>query len=160
MTEKLAGATVWEQELYDHLASHVEQERGLLWSYQAAAEVSESPTFRYLASMIEEDEKRHDQLFRELCEALKIDAELRPEEPEIPRLDHWGPHPEQIVEITEQLLHREREDAKEMRRLARELDSYKETTLWHLLVRLVEADTAKHIEILEFVARHARPVGE
>jgi len=160
MTEKLAGATVWEQELYDHLASHLEQERGLLAAYRTAAEASESPTFRYLAAMIELDEQRHDQLFRELCEALKTDAELRPEEPGIPRLDHWGPHPEQIVEVTEHLLHAEREDAKEMRRLARELDAYKETTLWHLLIRLVEADTAKHIEILEFVAKHAHPPGE
>ena len=158
--EKLAGASLWEQELYDHLASHVEQERGLLSAYQAAAEASESPTFRYLAAMIEEDERRHDRLFGELCEALKTDAELRPEEPEIPRLDHWGPHPEEIVAVTEQLLHAERADSKEMRRLARELESVKETTLWHLLVRLMEADTAKHIEILEFVAKHARRPGE
>jgi rubrerythrin len=160
MTDKLAGATVWEQELYDHLASHVEQEQSLLSAYRVAAEASESPTFRYLAGLIEADEQRHDQLFRELCEALKTDAELQPEEPEIPRLDHWGPHPEKIVEVTEQLLHAEREDAKDISRLVRELDSYKETTLWHLLVRLVEADTAKHIDILEFVAKHARPPGE
>jgi rubrerythrin len=160
MTEKLSGASLWEQQVYDHLEAHVEQERGLLAAYQAAAEASESTTFRYLTAMIVEDEKRHDQLFSQLGEALKTDAELRPEEPAIPRLDHWGPHPEQIVEATERLLHAEREDAKEMQRLAKELNSVKETTLWQLLVKLMEADTAKHVEILEFVIRYARPPGE
>ena len=43
-----------------------------------------------------------------------------------------------------------------LRGLAKQLKDVKDTTLWHLLVELMEADTAKHIRILEFIKGHAR----
>jgi hypothetical protein len=36
------------------------------------------------------------------------------------------------------------------------LKSLKQESLWQLLVRLMEMDTAKHIEILEFVQRNVK----
>jgi hypothetical protein len=59
------------------------------------------------------------------------------------------------VRLTETLLERERADAKELRHLASELKSLKQETLWQLLIKLMEMDTAKHIEILRFVKRSA-----
>ena len=40
--------------------------------------------------------------------------------------------------------------------MARELHGVKDTTMWHLLVRLMEMDTSKHLEILQFVRKHAK----
>ena len=160
MANSLMGASVWEERLYQHLASHEDAERGLLEEYQDAAKNSQSQAFGYLASLIVEDEIRHHRVFRDLASALKTDAELRPEQPAVPRLDHWGPDPAAVTELTERLLERERADAKELHRLAGELKEVKDTTLWQLLVRLMEMDTAKHVEILDFVKRHARkPTG-
>jgi hypothetical protein len=156
MAMKLVGASVWEEELYEHLTSHEENERGFLEKYQNAAESSASAAFGYLCALIVEDEIRHHRVFGELASALKADAELRPEGPAVPRLDHWGPDAPLVVKLTEELLERERTDAKELHRLAADLKNVKDETLWQLLVKLMEMDTAKHIEILEFVKRHAR----
>jgi hypothetical protein len=156
MASKLVGASVWEEQLYEHLTSHESSEREILVEYQQAAADSGSAAFQYLASLIVEDEIRHHRIFEELASALRTDAELRPEQPAIPRLDHWGPDPAHVVELTERLMERERQDAKAFDRLGRELKDVRDTTMWGLLIKLMEMDTAKHIEILEFVRRHAR----
>ena len=153
---KLVGASVWEEELYDHLTSHEAKEREILVKYQEAAAASRSVAFGYLASLIVDDEIRHHKVFRDLASALKSDAELRPEDPVIPRLDLGKSDPQQVTELTERLLESERADAKELHRLAREMKDVKDTTMWWLLVKLMEMDTAKHIEILEFARRHTR----
>jgi rubrerythrin len=155
MTSKLVGASVWEEELYDHLTSHEENEHELLGEYQSAAEESRSPAFQYLVSLIVEDEIRHHRLFRDLASALRTDAEMRPELPAVPRLDQLGADAHRVVELTKQLLEREKTDARELHRLAKELRDVRDTTLWELLVKLMEMDTAKHVEILEFARRHA-----
>ena len=155
MPSQLVGASVWEEELYEHLTSHEENERGLLMEYQKAAQTSDSPAFAYLVSLIAQDEIRHHRMFADLADALKADAELRPEQPKIPRLDGWGPDPAHIAKLSERLIEQEREDLKLLHKLRKELDDVTDTTLWALLVRLMEADTSKHIEILEFARRHA-----
>jgi hypothetical protein len=156
MAETLTGAAPWEQDLYHHLASHQEKERGLLERYREAADSSGSAAFRYLVSLIQEDEVRHHRLFADLAESLRTDVELRPQDARIPRLDPWGQHRELILELTDGLLAQERSDAKDLHRLAKQLSDVKDTTLWYLLVQLMEADTAKHIRILQFIRRHAR----
>ncbi|MFI5042900.1 MAG: hypothetical protein ACHQNA_13820 [Acidimicrobiales bacterium] len=154
METQLVGASPWEEELYTHLTSHEETERGLLVAYQNAAAESESPAFSYLVSLIVEDEMRHHRVFRELASALKTDAELRPEQPAVPRLEPWRQNVGGLLELTDTLLDRERADARELHRLLKDLKDVKDTTLWYLLVRLMEMDTAKHIEILDFIKRH------
>jgi hypothetical protein len=156
MADTLIGAAPWEQELYDHIAAHQEKERGLLERYQEAADSSGSAAFRYLVSLILEDEVRHHRFFADLAESLRSDVALRPEEAKIPHLDYWGDQRREILELTDGLLAQERSDAKDLRRLGKQLDDVKDTTLWHLLVELMEADTAKHIRILDFIKRHAR----
>ena len=112
--------------------------------------------FQYLASLIIGDEIRHHRMFKELASALRTDAEFRPEPPAIPRLDHWGPDNARLVELTTQLLDREHADADELHRLVRQLKDMRDATMWQLLIKVMEMDTAKHIEILEFVKGHAQ----
>lgn len=156
MPRTLVGASVWEEELYEHLISHEANEQELLAEYQEAAENLSSPAFRYLAELIVEDEGRHHRIFRELASALKTDAELSAGQPAVPRFDHWGwPETDKIVELSIRLLDREHTDAKELHRLAGQLKEVKDTTMWQLLVKMMEMDTAKHVEVLKFVKRHA-----
>ena len=156
MPTTLVGASVWEEELYEHLISHEANEQELLTEYQEAAESSPSLAFRYLAGLIIEDERRHHRIFRELASALKTDAELSAGQPAVPRFDQWGwPEADKIVELSVRLLARERADAEELHRLAGQLKEVKDTTMWQLLVKVMEMDTAKHVEILKFVKRHA-----
>lgn len=155
MVQKLVGASVWEEELYEHLTTHEQNERDILLEYQEAAQRSQSPAFQYLVGLIVEDEIRHHRLYRDLAETIKSDVELRPEQPAVPRLDSLGPDADGIIALTEELLERERADARQLAHLAKDLRDVKDTTLWELLVELMEKDTAKHINILEFVRRHA-----
>jgi|SRR5665213_1206515 len=152
---KLVGASVWEQSLYEHLTSHEQNERALLVQYQEIASSSQSKAFRYLSGLIIEDEIRHHRIFGELASALKNESELGGGDPVIPRLERLGSDSAQVLELSEQLLEQERTDANELRHLASELEHVGEGAMWPLLVRIMEIDTAKHIEILEFVKRYA-----
>jgi len=155
MAGNLVGASVWEAALHDHLTSHEESERGLLEEYRAAAEGSQSAAFRYLVGLIVEDEIRHHRVFRQLAEALQSDVNLRSEEPVVPRLDRWGPDAAEVLRLTETLLEREHADARELARLGDHLEDLEGTSLWPLLVELMEMDTEKHIKVLRFVQRNA-----
>ena len=53
-----AGPSSWARDLYAHLTSHVEKERGMLEEYRSAAEASSSKAFEYLVNLSIEDEIR------------------------------------------------------------------------------------------------------
>jgi hypothetical protein len=154
-SESSAGPSVWERDLYAHLTSHVEAERGLLEEYSLVAEESPSIAFRYLVNLLIEDEIRHHRIFTDLAESLKTDALLEGKDPVVPNLDFNRANSNAVLDLTERLLQRERQDADELRRLQRELRVVKDTSLWSLLVDLMERDTQKHIAILRFVKKHA-----
>ena len=63
-----------------------------------------------------------------------------------------------MLELTDELLEKEEEDVKELKRLQRELREVKDTSLWSLLVDLMERDTQKHIAILKFAKKQAKAV--
>ena len=154
-TSARIGGTAWEQALYEHLTSHVDSESELLTDYQQAADQSHSAAFQYLVSLIVEEEARHHRTFADLAATLRTEVDRRPEAFAIPPLGHWGFERENILALTEGLLVQEQQDAEELRLLARELEGVKDTTMWHLLVELMQDDTRKHIRILEFVKEHA-----
>jgi rubrerythrin len=156
MPQALIGASVWEEDLYQHLTTHLGNELDLLVAYKEAAAESKSAAFRYLAAIIIEDEMRHHRVFEDLANALRSDVEMRPIEPAVPDLSGFGELPEKVVQLTDALLAREEQDAGELRHLSRELRDVRDTTLWQLLVKMMELDTEKHAEILRFVRKHAR----
>jgi hypothetical protein len=153
----IVGASVWEQELYDHVVRHVENEGELLQEYQRLAEdPNASPAFRYVAGLILADERRHHQHFRDLADSIRALAELRrDDEHPIPSLRGLRADRDRILAVTDRLLAAEKADAKELKRLAKELKDVRETTLWGLIVELMQHDTAKHIKILEFIRDRA-----
>jgi rubrerythrin len=156
MAQALIGASVWEEELYTHLTSHLNNELELLQAYRAAAAESNSAAFRYLVDLIMDDEMRHHRVFEELANALRSDVEMRPVEPAVPDLGGFGGLPDKVVELTDALLAREEQDAVELRHLRRQLRDVRDTTLWQVLVTMMELDTEKHAELLRFVRKHAR----
>ena len=150
------GPSPWARDLYAHLTSHVESERGMLEEYRSAAEASSSKAFEYLVNLLIEEEIRHHRIFVELADSLET-MSLRPgEEPPIPHLDFNRTNKEAVLNLTEKLLENEQQDALELKRLQRELRDVKDTTVWGLLVDLMERDTQKHIAILKFVKKHTK----
>jgi rubrerythrin len=149
-----AGASPWERDLYAHLTGHVEAERALLKEYGGAAETSPSKALRYLVNLLIDDEIRHHRMFTELAESLRTEASLG-EDPAIPYLD-FDRATDSVIDLTDQLLGKEQQDLRELKRLRRELRDVKDTSLWDILVDLMERDTQKHIAILRFAKKHAR----
>ena len=153
---RIAGASVWEQELYDHVTAHGKNEGEVLQGYAELAETTDSPAFAYLARLILDDERRHHQLLDELAETIRTTAELSGEPTPIPDLPLLTADRERILTMTERFLALENEDNKALDRLAKELKDVRNTTLWELVVRLMQDDNAKHRRILEFIRDRAR----
>ncbi|MBO0732447.1 MAG: hypothetical protein J2P57_24510, partial [Acidimicrobiaceae bacterium] len=61
-----------------------------------------------------------------------------------------------LREETERLLAFEKEDARELRRLRKELSRNNGYPLFPLIVNLMLHDTAKHIDILRFIRSRVR----
>ena len=156
MSTHIVGASVWDQEIYDFVVGHVVTEGAILEEYQRLAEdPSGSSAFRYLADLIFADERRHHQLFNDLAESIRHGAEMRVDDEPIPSLVGLRADRERIMATTTQLLAAERADARELKQLAKKLKDVRETTLWGLLVELMQDDTAKHIKILQFIRDRA-----
>ncbi len=147
----------WVQRLYKHLTEHVENERGLLQAYAVAAEATGSRAFAFLVRLLIEDEQRHHRLFADMAASLRSEAEMQPAEPIVPRLDFDEVAPTALSEATEHILASEKKDREELRHLRRELRAFEDRTLWGVLVELMQRDTDKHIAVIEFAQRHAKP---
>lgn len=155
MPESLVGASVFDQRLYDHVSSHVEHEVEALQGYEALATSTESEAFKFLAGMILQDERKHHQLLADLAQTIKVTAELSREPARLPFLDLHKDR-EAIVAATEMLLEIEKEDQEQLKKLASEVKDFKDTSLWELVLKIMEADNTKHRMILKFVRDHAK----
>ena len=65
------------------------------------------------------------------------------------------PDPERLVAAVDDLLAVEKDDAHQLKALEKSLKDVRHTTVWPLLVELMQMDTRKHIKILEFLREHA-----
>jgi len=156
MTTTIRGASVLEQELYDYLSAHIENESEILADYRELAEHADAPALTYIARLILEDEERHHALLHDLAESIKRSAELRGEEQPVPSLHGLHHEKDRFLARTERFLQMEREDLKHLKALAKQLRDYKDTTMWSLLVESMQDDTRKHIRFLSFVRDRLR----
>ena len=153
---RIVGASVWEQELYDHVTAHGANEGEVLQSYQELAETTDSPAFAYLARIILDDERRHHRILDDLAETIRATAELSGEPTPIPDLGLFKADRQRILAETERFLALEEDDNKELKRLAKDLKDVRHTTIWELVLRLMQQDNEKHRRILEFIRDRAR----
>lgn len=150
---ELAGSPT-DESLLRHFSEHVQDERELLEAY-AAFRDSGPEHVRYLVDLILDDESRHHRLFRELVNRLKSDIDWKSYGPQVPYVDKKSSNQAALLEATERFLTFEREDAKSLERLQKELRPVRNTTMFSLLVELMQLDTKKHIAILQFIHRVA-----
>ena len=125
-------------------------------AYAALAEETDSPAFAYLARLILEDERRHHALLQDLAETIKTSAQLGSGPTPIPDLGMWGADRDRILAETERYLDLEKKDNHELDALVKELHDVRDTTIWELIVRLIQKDNEKHQRILKFIRDRAR----
>jgi rubrerythrin len=133
----------------EELRTHQRRESEVLDSYRQLAEGSSDEGVRYIAQLIVDDEGRHHQMIEEMANRVEswIDGvEVEPSTPALnPRVD-----PPLLAE-TRRLIALERDDARELRRLEKDLHDVPAASLLPLLVKLMHHDTARHIEMLRFI---------
>ena len=156
MSSSIPGASVWEQQLYDQIIEHVDGELGILEEYERLAEETDSPAFAYLARLILDDERRHHKLLNELAETIRTSATLSGEPTPIPDLGFFHADREKILAQTERFLAAEEEDNRHLQRVAKELHDVRNTTVWQLIIHLMQHDNEKHRFILRFIRDRAR----
>ena len=131
------------------LRMHDEREQDILASYRRLVDETPDDGIRYLGRLIIDDEERHHQILGEMANRIESwlhDTSLEPATPALsPRVDSM------LLEQTRRLIALERQDAKELRLLQRELRDAPRTSLLPLLVKLMLDDTARHVEILRFI---------
>jgi len=152
----IQGASTWEQQLYDHIAAHGENEGEVLQSYEQLAESTTSPAFAFLARLILDDERRHHRLLDDLAETIRTSAELSGQPTPIPDLGSFRADRTRILGETERFLAIEKEDNEQLERLTKELKDFRHTTVWQLVVRIMQDDNRKHRRILQFIHDRAR----
>ena len=138
--------------ILDLLRTHDAREGGVLTAYQRLIDESNDEGIRYLGQLILDDEHRHHQILRAMAD--RVDGWIRDDgkagTPSLtPRVDR------ELLHETRRLIALERADARELRRLQKELRYAPATSLLPLLVKLMLADNAKHIEILKFIRNYA-----
>jgi hypothetical protein len=150
---ELSGSPL-DENLLRHFSEHADGERELLEAY-AKFRDSGPEHVRYLVDLILDDEARHHRMFGELVNRLKSDIDWREYGPQVPFVEKASADREPLVEATRRLLDFEHEDHKALERLQKELRPLRDTTLFSLLVELMQFDTKKHIAILKFIQRSA-----
>ncbi len=143
-----------ETQLFSHLSGHAAREGAILEEYVQAAKATESKALAYLIKILMEDERRHHGWFADLASSLETDASFSGKDPIVPRMDFHRADRVAVRNVTERLLEHEKADEKELNRLQKELQDVHDTSLWGLLVEVMQRDTAKHISILTFVKKH------
>ena len=151
------NASPWEREIFDHLVDHMRIEGAMLEQYVESAEASDSEALKYLVNLLVEDERRHHRWFADLAKAVKSSAELDITPSPIPRLDLDRHDWRGTLGMIEQLLANEEKDRVELKRLLKDLRENQDNSLWELLVEMMQLDTEKHIAMLKFAKKHAKP---
>ncbi len=155
---RLAGASVTEQELFDSLLAHERDEREVISAYEVLASEASSETVRYLVGLILEDERRHHRILDELANTIRAQATFEERGARLPYLDVQRDRDRSLLEQTRRFLAIERKDRAELKRLERrtrdvggEFDAF--------IVKLMGADTERHIAILRFIEHLIRRGG-
>lgn len=143
-----------EGRLISILGTHGERESAALDAYRLLAEESDDEGVRYLTRLILDDEKRHHALIDEMLHTVRAfveDVDLAPSAP-----FRVGPIGDELAGEVESLRDFEKSDLAELKALRKALKDDSSYPLLLLLVSLIEQDTRKHIDILEFIRAHGR----
>jgi hypothetical protein len=145
----------FEYRILEMLETHGAREGSALEAYRRVSQESDAgPGIQYLVKLILEDEERHHRVFAEMANEIKSFVWEVDVEPRVPPLVPTSD--ERLLAETRRLLAFEKQDARELKALRKELKHAPKSSLHPLLVDLMLHDTAKHIAILEHIESRLR----
>jgi hypothetical protein len=139
----------WDRRALHHIETHLHAESEVVAGYEELLGEA-SGAVAYLIQLIVADEYRHHHLLAELAKAVGAAAGrpgyLATEIP-VPEPLEASIRARLLVQ-TQKFIEVERDDAKELREILRDLRPTRTRTIWPLLVELMELDSEKHTKIL------------
>ena len=153
MTKRPPPSTSAARALVAFLTSHEAREEETLAGYRLLAESLPTAGLRYVARLILSDEQRHHQFFGDLSETVLAFEDLAARGMPIPPI-HGEADPaarQSALHSLEQFITREEQERTDLERLAADLEASQGTTLWPLIVQIMQEDTERHIRLLEFM---------
>lgn len=136
------------------LGEHGPREGAALAAYKRLADGVDDPGIRYLVELIMADEERHHRIINEMLHQIQSFVWETHVDPQVPYLGTIV-DPE-LRAATDELIELEKQDAKELRRLKRQMRGQPSSSMLPLLVELMEHDTAKHIAMLKLIRAHVK----
>ncbi|MHB8221167.1 MAG: ferritin family protein [Acidimicrobiales bacterium] len=153
--ERLLGASVAEQELFDAIVAHERSEEETISDYESLAATTSSQAVAYVLGLIVEDERRHHRILTELANTVRSEATMVERGRTVPTLDARGSDTA-LKESTRRFMEMERRDHSELKRLARRIRANSESPLAVLVVDMLVSDTRRHIKLLRRLRRLVR----
>ena len=140
------------------LDTHASVEEGSLIAYRAFAQALHDPIAAILMRLILDDEDRHHALFRQMATRLRDDIEWSQSPEALPPAKlPTARSSEDVIAVTRDYLADEREGARQLRRLARQMPDL-HGGLYALLLEVMARDSEKHERILAFILRRLTAV--
>ena len=154
-SNRLAGASVSEQEAFDALIAHERDEEDVIAAYEVFAKESESGVVRFLVQLIVDDERRHHEVLQQLANTIRAQATFEDTEPRLPYFDVHRQRDHGVLDATKRFLAVERKDRAHLKELAKTVES-SGGEVDAFVVDLIRMDTERHIAILKFIEHLVR----
>lgn len=149
-----------ERDILADLAEHGDREIDALRAYRGLLEDITDPAVAYLVEQVLDDERRHHRLIADMIDALRKDIDFDDRDPALPFVERYSPHSavgQALVMHTQQLIDIEESDRESLQATLADLSERADTSLLPVLVRIMLADTDKHIAILRYIGSLVDP---
>lgn len=146
-------AAEWASEverLMNEFTAHELHEAEFIQRYTEIAEKSHNPLVKFLLQLIITDEEKHSALTHAMASTLKGGLTWSRPEGAVSGFYDLGAEKEELLRLTNEFVKLERHQIKEYKKLIKTCKGYHHG-LFVLLLRFMNHDSEKHVEILEFL---------
>ncbi len=140
------------ERLFAQLDAHEREEQETLKDYQAAATAAPDAGFRYLMSLVLEDEERHHRLTKAMADEVEQSLLWLRGDQALPDINPTPQDRGQLLRQTERFLRIEEDGERQLQELRHEVREL-HAGLLELIVDVMRADTEKHVHILKYIKK-------
>ena len=156
---RIPGQDSSVQRMLDIFQAHAAMEEEMLKNYLLLAGAIADPLAVLLMRLVIEDEQRHHALLKRMVISLEDSLHWTHSPDAFPAGSAQKQvRPTEVIETTREFIRREREDARQFRKLARE-EGQTYGGLFKVLLESIALDSQKHAGILRFILQRLQSVG-
>ncbi len=141
------------ERVFERLEAHEREEQTVLADYERAASETSDAGVRYLMRLILNDERQHHSLSEAMAKDMRQSLAWLQGEASIPTMSVPASQRQRLLAMTNRFLEIEREGQKHLEDLRHQVKGL-HADVFELILQLMEADTSKHVLILNYIKKH------